>query len=256
MIVLDEKKYIEDMIKKGEISSKPSETINMMSKYYIEEGLNKKGTYEKIHEYFFKYYDFYNKVKWESTINKYIETNIKKGYKLVNIEFIPITENEMNKIKKLESIRLQRLAFTMLVIAKMNNMINDKNNGWVNLKDKEIFKYANMKESIKTQCLLLNDLSNKEYEKDKKYISFSKKVDNTNNQVLFIDNEDESNIVIKIDYNTSNIGYIYDDFIGNGKFKKCEVCDEIFKQTNNRGKFCNPCSIKENIRKTSENKKV
>lgn len=237
MIVLNEKKYIESVIEKGEVSSKPSETINLLVKYYKYLGLKKTEVYEKIHEYLLKNYKPYNKVKWEDTINKYIETNFKKGYDLVEIEFIPITDKEINKIKSLNSKRLERLAFTMLVIAKMNGMINDKNNGWVNKKDKEIFKYANIKIPVKTQCLLLNDL------KTKGFIEFSERVDNTNNKVLFIE---DGNVVLTVD-DTRNLGYIYDNFVGYGKFKKCEVCGCIIKNNDKTrpSKYCDECAISE-----------
>lgn len=232
MIILNEKKYIETVIESGEVSNKPSETINLMVKYYRYLGLKKKAVYEKVHEYLLKNYKPYNKVKWEDTINRYIETNFKKGYELVEIEFIPVTDVEIGKIKLLKSKRLERLAFTMLVIAKMNNMISDKNNGWVNKKDKEIFKHANIKVPIKTQCLLLNDL------KTKGYVEFSERVDNTNNKVLFIE---DGKTVLKVG-DMRNLGYIYDDFAGYGRFKKCEVCGEVFKQTNNKCKYCDACS--------------
>lgn len=236
MIILNEKKYIESVIEKGEVSSKPSETINLMVKYYKYLGFKKNEVYEKIHEYLLKNYKPYNKVKWEDTINKYIETNFKKGYELIEIDFIPITDKEVDKIKTLKSKRLERLAFTMLVIAKMNNMVSDKNNGWVNKKDKEIFKHANIRTSIKEQCLLLNDLKTKEF------IEFSQRVDNTNNKVLFIE---EGVAVIKID-DMRNLGYIYDDFVGYGKFKKCEICGEVIKNTSKTKipKYCDGC-IKE-----------
>lgn len=232
MIVLNEKKYIESVMENGEVSSKPSETINLMVKYYRYLGLKKKAVYEKVHEYLLKNYKPYNKVKWEDTINRYIEMNFKKGYELVEIEFIPVTDVEIEKIKLLKSKRLERLAFTMLVIAKMNNMISDKNNGWVNKKDKEIFKHANIKVPIKTQCLLLNDL------KTRGYVEFSERVDNTNNKVLFIE---EGDVVLKID-DMRNLGYIYDDFVGYGKFKKCDICGEVFKVNSSTHTYCKSCS--------------
>lgn len=221
-------------MERGEVSNKPSETIGLMAKYHKKMGLSKSETYEKINEYMLKNYKSYNRVKWEDVINKYIDATFKKGYDLVEIEYIPVTDEEINTIKILKSKRLQRLAFTMLVIAKMNNIISDKNNSWVNRKDKEIFKHANIGMSIKNQCLLLNDL------KTHGLIEFSERVDNVNNRVLFIKDGD---IAIEIN-DMRNLGYQYDNYVGNGKFKKCEICGDIIRNTSKTktAKYCVECA--------------
>lgn len=221
-------------MERGEVSNKPSETIGLMAKYHKKMGLSKSETYEKINEYMLKNYKSYNRVKWEDVINKYIDATFKKGYDLIEIEYIPVTDEEIDTIKTLKSKRLQRLAFTMLVIAKMNNIISDKNNSWVNRKDKEIFKHANIGMSIKNQCLLLNDL------KTHGLIEFSERVDNVNNRVLFIKDGD---IAIEIS-DMRNLGYQYDNYVGNGKFKKCEICGDIIRNTSKTktAKYCVECA--------------
>lgn len=239
MIVLNEKKYIEGVMERGEVSNKPSETIGLMAKYYKKMGLSKSETYEKINEYMLKNYKSYNKVKWEDTINKYIDATFRRGYDLIEIDFIPVTDEEISTIKTLKSKRLQRLAFTMLVIAKMNNIVSDKNNNWVNKKDKEIFKHANIKVPIKTQCLLLNDL------KTYGLVEFSERVDNVNNRVLFIK---DGEVIIEIN-DMRNLGYQYDDYVGNGRFKKCEVCGEIIKTNGKNDKYCVVCARDKELEK-------
>lgn len=219
-------------MERGDVSNKPSETIGLMAKYHKKMELSKSETYEKINEYMLKNYKSYNKVKWEDVINKYIDATFKKGYDLIEIEYIPVTDEEISTIKILKSKRLQRLAFTMLVIAKMNNIISDKNNSWVNRKDKEIFKHTNIRTSIKDQCLLLNDL------KTHGLIEFSERVDNVNNRVLFVK---EGEVVIKID-DMRNLGHQYDSYMGYGKYKKCEVCGETIKVGGNgQTKYCPKC---------------
>lgn len=232
MIMLDEKEYVMNMIEQNKVSNKPSETISMMIKYHKGENVIKDNVYDIINEYMLKNYKYYNKTKWKDMIERYIDDIYEKDYKLVQIKYIPVSSSELDKIKSIQNKRLERLMFTMLVIAKYYNIINVNNNSWVNLKDKEIFKIANFNIPTKTQCLLINDLYSQ------KLIEYSKKVDNVNNRVTFIDNKDET---IEVN-DLRDLGYFYDKYMGYTKLKQCEVCGKMFKASNNKNKYCTTCA--------------
>lgn len=233
MIVLNEKEYIEDAMSKNIISDKPSETINLMAKYYKYCGLKRKECFNKIDEYFTRNYKTYNKIKWEDVINKYIRDAYDRKYPLIEIEKISITKKEMEIVRSINNKRLERLAFTMLVIAKFNNLVNTKNNGWVNREDKEVFKIANIRVGKRDQCLLINDL------KTRDLIEFSKKVDNVNSRIKFIG--DDSEIELEIT-DMRDLGFLYSEYRGVEKFKKCSVCGKLFKPKGKTHVYCNVCS--------------
>ena len=59
------------------------------------------------------FYPNYNSVKWSITLDKQVKKS--KKYPLIEIDNIPVTQNEMNTVMSLKNIRKQRLAFTLLV---------------------------------------------------------------------------------------------------------------------------------------------
>lgn len=249
MIVLNEREYIEDVMSKNIISNKPSETINLMAKYYKSRGMKRKECFNRIDEYFTRNYKSYNKIKWETVINKYIRDAYDKKYTLIEIDKVPITKKEMEVVRKIDNKRLERLIFTMLVIAKFNNLVNPKNNGWVNREDKEVFKIANIRVGKKDQCLLINDL------KARELIEFSNKVDNVNSKIKFI-KEDDGDVELEIT-DMRDLGFLYSEYIGDGKFRKCVVCGKMFKQNFKSPQiYCDVCcKIKELERHVKYNMK-
>lgn len=253
-IILDEIEYIKNMIKNNQIGEKPSKTLYLMTKYYKQiEGKKKKEIYNLLEKYMEKNYPSFNIAKWQHHIDKIINKAYRDKTPLVKVGYVPITKKEFEIVKNIKNKRLQRLCFTMLCVAKFNLIAKEKSNGWVNLPDKEIFKLANIKTTQKQQCLMLNDLMNIGL------ISFSKKVDNLNNRIEFIDEvvvENENKIVVKVD-DFRNLGYLW-EYLNGGKFVKCEICGILVKPKSNRTKYCKECAFKihkEIDRKYQQNKK-
>ena len=176
-------------------------------------------------------YKNYNSVKWDITLDYVVKKAKKK--QLVLITGIPITKNELESIQKVKSKQLQRLAFTILCISKFNNMINDKNNNWVNRESKEIFLLAHMHKSKNEQSLMINDL------RTLGLIRYSKIVDNVNMTVNFINNESE--VILLID-DCRELGYEYLKYLGE-RFINCKDCGKLIKISvkDNETCRCNEC---------------
>lgn len=120
----------------------------------------------------------------------------------------------METIQTINSMQGRRLAFTLLCLSKYWMLINPSADGWVNNDDVEIMRLANIKTSIKRQCLLYHSL------RDMGLIRFSKKVDNTNVQVLFsCAGGDAAHIS-----DFRNLGYQYMILIGDPKYTTCQSC--------------------------------
>lgn len=173
----------------------------------------------------------YNPVKWSATIDRQVNKSDK--YPLIKIDNIPITKNEIDTIQSIKNIRLERLAFVILCFAKFSNLRSENNNDWVNREIKEIFKLARLPVVISKQCLMLNDL------KKLGLIEYSKKVDNVNINVQYIDNDSE--ILLRLT-DFRELGYEYMLFKGE-KYIRCGECGILIKQKNNRVKYCKGCGI-------------
>lgn len=176
------------------------------------------------------YYRNYNPVKWSETIERFVKQAAK--YPLVEIEYVPITQSELDCISELGSKRLERILFTMLCLSKFHDLKNPKNNHWVNQEDKTIFTLASAPMSKHDQNVALHEL----YKGG--YIGFSQKVDNLNSRVLIAD--DDSPIVLKVN-DFRKLGYEYMAYKGD-KYIRCRNCGKLVKQNKNGTRqFCDDC---------------
>jgi hypothetical protein len=170
-----------------------------------------------------KYYKNYNPVKWDITL-EYI-TKKSRHRQLNEFNRIPITENELISIQDIRSKTLQRLAFILLCLAKYYNLSNPQNNDWVNTELKEMFSLAHLQKTRQEQALLLSDLKNLGY------LTFSKRVDNNNVNVQYIDNE--SDVIFYVD-DFRELGYQYLNYLNPEDFSKCKECDRLIRKSGKR----------------------
>ena len=245
-VVLNEKKQAEYIIEKGEVGNKPTSTLFLLAKYYRQkENLNKEQTFNKLNEFMEKNYKNYNSATWEDIIED-ISKKANK-YPLREIDYIEITKSEIDMIRNVCDIRYEKLLFTMLCYAKLYNKISDKNNGWVNTDIKELFRVARVSVRYRNdKFLYLNDLETAGL------ISFSNKNDNLNLRVAFVDNDSET--ILKID-DFRELGYEYLNYIGDGKFIRCECCKKLIRKKSNKQKYCTDCYKRINSDMTNERQK-
>ena len=245
-VVLNEKKQAEYIIEKGEVGNKPTSTLFLLAKYYRQkENLNKEQTFNKLNEFMENNYKNYNSATWEDIIED-ISKKANK-YPLREIDYIEITKSEIDTIRNICNIKYEKLLFTMLCYAKLYNKISDKNNGWVNTNIKELFRVARVSVRYRNdKFLYLNDLETAGL------ISFSNKNDNLNLRVTFVDNN--SDTVLKID-DFRELGYEYLNYIGDGKFIRCECCKKLIRKKSNKQKYCTDCYKRINSDMTNERQK-
>ena len=244
-IVLNEVKQAEEIINTGEIGNKPSATLFLLAKYcrkYLN--YSSKDTVKYLDKFMSKYYINYNSVLWEDIVE-----NISKSankYPIREISEIGITQSELNNIKLLNNIKYEKLIFTLLCYTKLHNLVNENNNNWSNCKIPELFKISRVNVKYKNdKMFMLNDIKNKLLFDtiDNKgnnikipLISFSKKNDNKNIKLNFIDTSNKYVLLIS---DFRELGYEYLLYKG-GDYSRCETCNVLFKQNkNNTYKFCN-----------------
>lgn len=234
-IVLNEHEWAEEMINSRSLGKKPYETLCRVAKYYIDKNYSKKDVRSMLDTFLLQCEPTASLPKWAETLDYAVNRALK--YDAVQIENICVSKNEMQIIDNLEGTQLKRLAFTLLCLSKYWDIINPNGDHWVNNKDSEIMRMANINTSIKRQSLLYHTLN------EKGLIQFSKKIDNTNVRVCFADNTDD--IAVKV-CDFRNLGYQYLRYHGEPYFE-CQNCGVTTKFNNPvkgaKQKYCKECAV-------------
>lgn len=233
MIILNEKKEAERIIACGDLGVKPSQTLALLARYFFwEEHLDGKDLFDRLDEFMRENYYKYKPDAWHETILGKVKKAGK--YPLAEIDEVEITQGEIEIINSLKSLRLERLAFTLLCIAKYGNKRNQDNNGWVCRPHNEIFKLASVPVTTKEQAIMLNTLYNLGL------IGYSKKITNINIQVLFI--SEKSHIAFSVS-DFRELGNEYMNYMKKHKYIRCCECGRLIKSSpNGRTKYCRECA--------------
>ena len=234
MIILNEREYAENCLQNGIVDTKPFVTLSILAKYYYHEcGYRKKKITTLLLEYLSKHYPRYelNEFSWQTSIEK-IAANA-GAYQLYQINGVKITRSEMETITNLHNKVLERLMFTMLCLAKLSNEKNPNNNGWVNADAKDIFTYARIgcksdEREVKIGKLWQMGL-----------LEFSKRNDNLNCRVTFVDNEGDEELFVS---DFRELGYEYQKYKGEN-FIHCAECGILTRGNKaNTKKYCSNCA--------------
>lgn len=233
MIILNEKSYAKKCLESGIIGDKPLFTLSVLAKYYYWcFGYSKNKIISLLFDFLSKYYPKYelNKSNWQAIIEEIAKKA--SSIRLFEISGIKVTKAEMKTIFGLKNKVLERLAFTMLCIAKLNNIKNPKNNGWVNADSKDIFNYARISCRSDEREIKMGQLWRKGL------LEFSKRNDNLNCRVTFI-NDDSEEVLFVSDFR--ELGYEYLLYKGEN-FIRCESCGILTRGNKARTKkHCNCC---------------
>lgn len=231
MIIFDEKKHAEQMIKKGFLTNhKNVYELFILAKYYFYINNNKKDVKDLLIEFCKKHKEYFNLDEWYKIINRTV--SLAEQSKLITGKTVKITKNELNVIQQLEDLREQKLAFTMLVLYKFHDYKKFK----VTLKD--LFELSDLN-SVNTnyKTKLLHSLNKKGLididTKGRRWVNFS-------------NNKGSVEIVIN---NFYNFIFYYLQYIGEEKFKKCNNCGCLIKIKNNYMKYCINCSYEKRLKR-------
>ena len=232
-IVLNEHEWAEEMITSRSLGKKPYETLCRVARYYLDNGIPKKEVRRMLDTFLIQCDPTASLPRWANSLDAALAHALK--YEAIEMDGVDITKPEMERIDALQGKQTRRLAFTLLCLAKYWNAVSKKTDGWVNSKDSEIMRMANINTSIKRQSLMFHSLN------ECGMIQFSKKVDNTNVRVCFI--EDGETVLHISDFR--NLGYQYLKYHG-GEYFTCENCgvvDKVAKSERGRPKkYCRECA--------------
>ena len=271
-IILNEVELAKDIIKRAEgeanpslVGKKPSYTLSLLARYMKQvEKKKDEVIFEYLDSFMSKHANGYNSVLWGNKIQSCIKRA--KKNKLNQIDYIGITQKELDIIAKLKDEKQERLAFTMLCYAKYYNAINEMNNNWINVSLTDLFKSARVySEKGISNRLMINDIKDKidvqfidektKKVKNKKWMELALLVSSTNIKLNFIDNESDKYTIKITDFR--ELGYEYLLYKG-FNYKRCKTCGILFKKTGNKSMYCSTCRKESELlsKRKWKNKKV
>lgn len=234
-VVLKENEWAEGMIASHDIGKKPSETLRRVARYYMDKGYSNLEVRKKLDAFLLQCEPTSSLPKWSDALDFAVSRASK--YAAIDIDGIDISDIEMEKIDALDGKQIKRLAFTLLCLAKYWKIVIPDGDYWVNNKDNEIMSLANINTSIKRQGMMYWNL------REAGMIQFSRKVDNTNVKVCFVESGEP--VLHITDFR--NLGYQYLMYHGEPYFE-CQNCGLTTKvgspENNRKPKYCNDCAQK------------
>lgn len=191
---------------------------------------NKKELFNKIVE-FVK--NNFSDFKYEGYVN-FINTKISKanGHNITNIGSIPITVSEMKKINDLNDVRMEKLAFVVLALAKYENARSNSS--------KDIF-YAKVPEIFRLARLAIPKNERNKY----LHIAYQAGIISMNFSIGydaittgFVSHFNDDQVIMELDeYDYMDLAYSYLNY-KNGGYKRCKVCNKWFKVKNGNEQYC------------------
>lgn len=243
-IVLNEKKKAEEILSSNDIPSNPVQNVFLLSKYFYSLGQSKSEVLNNIETYLQRF-PFLPLPKWQKTIERIVVKA--KKHSLVEIQGIPISKTELETISQIPKESLQKLAFTLLCLAKFYNTVNPNNQNWCNTSDKDLFRMANIGSlDSRRQQKLISELH------ELGMVGYSNIIDNINLRVMFIDQYEEVGTVIT---SYEDLGLQYLEYIGDKTVVRCKDCGKLVKKRSKRLDYCPECSQehrRENLRKATQ----
>lgn len=231
-VILNETAWAKKMVEERSLGRKPFDTLRLVARYYLDSGYSNKDARQALDKFLVMCEPTASLTKWSQTIDAALARAAQ--HEAVHIDKIDITVPEMTTIRSIESKQEQRLAFTLLCLAKYWMIVNPKANGWVNNKDSDIMHLANINTSLERQSIIYRHLC------DAGMIQFSRRVDNTNVRVCFA--APGATAFSITDFR--NLGNQYNMYCGAKDYIKCSVCGLVVKRTGNPQKYCKECASK------------
>jgi len=244
-IVLNEKKRALDIIKNGNLGLEKGRNRILLVKYYNSIGMTKDLIRKTLEEFLVKYDKEINVD--ESGTADYIDSIVKRyssdKYPLKKT-VINISQNELNKIKEINNKNLESLLFIMMIYAKSNNST------WANMKIKDLFKYAKIKQTMGVQDNMLHKLF------IKGYFKLSNKCDKLGLNLKFLDKDCNNNPIIVIEDDLKEALLHYKKWKGE-KIIECEECGIMVEVKTLNNKYCKKCAKKkQSIHEKNSRKKI
>lgn len=239
-VCFDERRDLISYVESGAIEEEHiGRTIYKRARYnYFVKNLTDKKNYNEIIKFItenntvgltdFDIYEF---------VNKAIKSAKKVGLK--QVDHIYITKSELDFISKLDDIKLEKIAFVLLALAKYHNEVSEDYDDRVYIKLSEVKKMARINMSrIDFEYFYANLY-------DKGVLQHNTSPTSTMQIVNFVSHNQDDEVVFElqeVDY--LELAYIYLSWKNNGKgYTRCTRCDRLMRQSKTKPrKYCEECA--------------
>lgn len=231
-MILDEKKYIEQIIHRGKTNKDNlTDVLKILGMYYAQEcGYTDEQIKTEFNNFYLKTYGHEPNIDMLKMFDRYIKRSNQR--KLFKADFIPIYKDEMKIIQGLDNKINQRLLFTMMCLARYNNYLKGTNYNYTNNDRYKIAKLAAIPGSKDEKMDRFGELI------DFGLVSYAKRTLNTKVNCM-TDNFDQE-IAIKIT-RIEDIANQYRLYCGED-YVYCEDCGLLFRNSSTKpAKKCPAC---------------
>lgn len=244
-LILNEKKYIEKIIKESKLPNTitPNAMITCLTKYYYEKNIPLNELNDLVCSQMKnfnlgveQYQEYKAKIRIKRVYNDIVNN---KTFLLKEYDYIPLYKSEYEKIMLCENDRERKLLFTIYILARYTNKY-----GWVYYSENDIYKLANVSHTNKNKSDIISKLISDGFVKDTKKV---------NDLKIGVDlsNGDED-VILKV----SELSYLGNQFIAFVKpgYKVCVGCGKLIKikSKTNTPKYCNSCAYNTKLKQNNQ----
>ena len=254
MIIFDEKRYAEEILKDGYKTKKHQGRERcIIARYLRDQGKDDNYIKEKIDSLYFEGKEYLTKDNLDMIYSRILEKA--NNYAYVFDITVDIYKEEMDIIINIQDEKAKNLLFVSLVYYKWASQVfhlrynsYKRNCIMVIENDNELFKLAGIsKLKVQDRYKVFNYIY-----KNKLYITDT--IKSTNYFFIpFAKNEGE--VVLSINNYDNILGWL-NYYLNPKEYRICIVCGKVFKPNNNKQKYCKKCAsfIKKNQTKESMQK--
>ncbi|MGG3890358.1 hypothetical protein [Metabacillus fastidiosus] len=255
-----EKDYAEEILKSGFTSKYIATELKILAKYYKQQGKDETEIKELLETFCGKNLTGYNKAIHFKIINNAVNQCINDKNKLIQIDKIDITKNELKVIDSMNiSHDYKRVVFTLLVLTKLGKQFLKIRDGEIKNSEYYFGGHKNYRELVTVSKIIFNKTKKSTVKNIHDLIHMLNEqgiveiTNNANIRLSFMYGiEQDQNIEFSvIDY--SVIGLYYDLYHGENRVKECQNCNVPIKINGKYKKYCNICADTINKQKTLDN---
>lgn len=236
MIIFDEERYAKNFILGTVQVPSMFEKIKLLTRYnHHVLGLSPFDNYK----FTVQWLKSHCKIFSDYSCSQVITNAIKKAprYPFYKISSVQIYKSEIQKILELHNLRMEKIMFVMLCLAKLRSKTHNYTNGYEDFSISDIFKMARVSVASDERESYIYQL------KELGYLNQPKKNNATG---MFVNIIDESNDTVLFNINEGDfqeLAYLYLKQTKQGKIIRCTKCSKLIKANNKNNGLCDDCIL-------------
>lgn len=236
MLILNEEKYAQELYDgiNKDIKSTMAK-IRYITRYLVHSlGQNDDAVYQNTVAWMNEHHNNFD----ESCYSNVISDAIKKAhqYPFYIIDNIKITQSELDIISSFDNLRVEKVLFVLLCMAKQQRLSNGFTNGLVKYSITELCKLARVSVPADDREYILYDIVKRGL------LGYPKKNDT---QCLIVNFMSFDNVVLELDeVDCQELAYVYLSWKNDGNgYTRCQRCNRLMKQSKTKPKkYCEGCA--------------